>query len=258
MWHVVRLPRGVADVIGLRRASWWAVLLTLAGVVVFVRLGVWQLDRANYKEDLLHRFATTATAPLVPFDSVEQGVSEGSYPHVRVHGHFLQGRDYLLDDQMHANRLGVQVYAPFVVSGADRVLLVDLGFLARTRTRDLPHLPPLERGDIVLTGLYAKPPRPGLKLGGNRLPKQDGWPKLSIYLSLDEIGADLGRRFFPRVLLLDPDRSVVYMRQWVPDTMPPSRHRAYAFQWFTFAAAAIAIFVILHRRRRRKKRKPHE
>ncbi len=242
----------------LRKPSWWAVALMLAGVAIFVRLGVWQLHRADYKEQLLHLFATASTAPLVPFGTVAHGVSEHVYPHVGVRGHFLQGRDYLLDDQIHANRLGVQVYAPFVVSGSDRVLLVDLGFLPRTRAHELPHLPPLKQGEVVIEGLYAKPPRAGLKLGGNRLPDQHGWPKLSIYINLEQIGVDLGRRLFPRVLLIDPDPHSIYVRQWVPDTMPPSRHRAYAFQWFTFAAAAIAIFVILHRRRPGKRRKTHE
>lgn len=258
MWHVVRPFRGATGVMRLRRPSWWAVALTLAGVAVFVRLGIWQLHRADYKEQLLHLFATSSSAPLVPFDKVAQGVSGHSYPHVSVHGHFIQGRDYLLDDKTHANRLGVDVYAPFAVAGTGRVLLVNLGFLPRTRTNDLPHLPPLEHGDTVIEGLYAKPPRPGLKLGGNQLPKQHAWPKLSIYIDLDQIGADLGRRLFPRVLLIDPDPATIYVRQWVPDTMPPSRHRAYAFQWFSFAAAAVAIFVILHRRRPKKKRQSHE
>jgi cytochrome oxidase assembly protein ShyY1 len=31
--------------------------------------------------------------------------------------------------------------------------------------------------------------------------------------------------------------------------MPPARHRAYALQWFTFAAAAIVMFFVLHRAR---------
>jgi surfeit locus 1 family protein len=35
--------------------------------------------------------------------------------------------------------------------------------------------------------------------------------------------------------------------------MPPARHRAYAFQWFTFAAAAVVMFVVLHRKRRNPK-----
>ncbi|HET7299406.1 MAG TPA: SURF1 family protein [Oleiagrimonas sp.] len=258
MRHVVRGRGGAGGVMRFRRPTWWAVALTLAGVAIFVRLGVWQLHRADYKEHLLHLFATAATAPLVPFGTVEHGVSDNVYPHVGVRGRFVPDRYYLLDDKTHANRVGVEVYAPFKVHGSARWLLVDLGFLPRTRNNDLPHLPPLKSGEVTVTGLYARPPREGLKLGGNQLPKQAHWPKLSIYIDLGQIGTDLGRTLFPRVLLMDADPATVYVRQWVPDTMPPSRHRAYAFQWFTFAAAAIAIFLILHRRRPRKKRQPHE
>lgn len=242
----------------LRKPSWWAVLLAVVGIAVFVRLGIWQLHRADYKEQLIHLFASSASQPLVPFASVAEHVADNSYPHVSVRGHFVQGREYMLDDQIHANRQGVEVYAPFAVSDADRLLLVDLGFLPRTRTQALPHLPPLKSGDIELKGLYAKPPPSGLQLGGNRLPVQHSWPKLSIYVNLAQIGADLGQPLYPRVLLTDPSPDAVYLRHWVPDTMPPARHRAYAFQWFTFAAAVIAIFFILNRRRPGKRRKRHE
>ncbi len=258
-WILSRCRRGAGGMMRLRRPSWWAVALTLAGVAIFVRLGIWQLHRADYKEGLLHTFASAATAPLLPFDQVEHGVADDVYPHVRVRGRFVPDRFYLLDNRTHANRLGVEVYAPFEVRGSTRWLLVDLGFLPRTRTDQLPHLPPLDDGEIVLDGLYAKPPREGLKLGGNRLPQQSRWPKTSIYIDLGQVGADLGRRLFPRVLLVDPDPSTVYVRQWVPDTMPPARHRAYAFQWFTFAAAAIAIFVVMHRRHpERTRKKSHD
>ncbi|HEX7341875.1 MAG TPA: SURF1 family protein [Rhodanobacteraceae bacterium] len=258
MRQVVRARVGARGMMGMRKPAWWAVLVTVIGVLIFVRLGIWQLHRAVYKEQLMHLFATSSMQPVVPFAKVEPGVADHDYPHVSVRGHFIQGHEYLLDDQTHANRLGVQVYAPFVVDGADRVLLVDLGFLPRTRTDALPDLPPVKAGELDLEGLYAKPPRAGLKLGGNRLPKEQHWPKLVIYISLGQIGVDLEQRMFPRVLLLDPDPDVAYVRQWVPDTMPPARHRAYAFQWFTFAAAAIAIFVILNRRKPRKKRRNHE
>ena len=32
-------------------------------------------------------------------------------------------------------------------------------------------------------------------------------------------------------------------------SMPPARHRAYAFQWFAFAVAAVVILLVLHRKR---------
>lgn len=241
----------------LRRPSWFAVLVTLAGVALFVRLGVWQLDRADYKEHLLQVFANAASAPRVTFDKVEHGVPDDSYPHVGVRGHFVHDRYYLLDDRTRAGRVGVEVYAPFAVAGTGRRLLVDLGFLPRARNNELPHLPPLVKGDTEIRGLYAKAPRPGLKLGGDSLPSQHDWPKLGIYIDLDEISRDLGHPMFPRVLLIDPDPGTTYLRQWVPDTMPPSRHRGYAFQWFSFAVAAVVIFLIMHRRRP-DKRDPHE
>ncbi len=241
----------------LRRPSWFSVLLTLAAIVLFACLGIWQLHRATYKEHLLALFSDAAAAPLTPFAQVEHGVADGSYPHVAVRGHFVQDRYYMLDDRTHASRVGVEVYAPFAVAGTGRRLLVDMGFLPRARNNALPDLPPLAAGDIELHGLYARPPQPGLKLGGNALPGQGDWPKLAIYLDLDEVGRDLGHPLFPRVLLLDPDPSTTYIRQWAPTTMPPSRHRGYAFQWFSFAVAALVLFFVLHRRRP-DKRDPHE
>jgi cytochrome oxidase assembly protein ShyY1 len=54
------------------------------------------------------------------------------------------------------------------------------------------------------------------------------------------------------VLALDADPAAVYQREHPCDvtSMPPARHRAYAFQWFSFAVAVLAIFLVLHRKRR--------
>lgn len=258
MRRIVRLAFGGGGVIGMRRPKWWAVALTVVGVLIFVRLGVWQLDRAAYKEQLKHLFETAAAAPLVSFDTVRHGVSDKNYPHVEVHGHFLQDHEYMLDDKIHANRRGVEVYAPFRVAQSSRLLLVDLGFLPRAFNGELPQLPALRTGPIAIKGLYATPPRPGLKMGGNRLPDQKAWPKTTIYIDLAQIGQDLGRDMFPRVLLIDPNPHAAYVRQWEPDTMPPMRHRAYALQWFTFAVAAIVIFVVMNRKKPKKKNDEHD
>lgn len=232
----------------LRRPSWFAVALTVAGMAFFIVLGVWQLNRASEKVQLLRRFATASSAPLQAFATVRGGVADEHYPHIEAHGRFLADRDYVLDDQMHADRIGVQVYAPFHALHDDRLLLVDLGFVPREGgDQRVPQLPPLPAAPITLHGLYAPPPRAGLKLGGDALPAQSAWPKTSIYLDLHNIGKDLHASIYPRVLLLDPDPATPYIRQWVPATMPPSRHRGYAVQWFTFALAALAIFVIMHR-----------
>jgi cytochrome oxidase assembly protein ShyY1 len=238
----------------LRRPTWFAVALTVAGVLLFVRLGVWQLDRANQKDELLRLYAASTSAPLEPFAAVEDAPPQGRYPRVAVEGEFVADRYYLLDDQVHAGQVGVHVYAPFRPHGRDSLLLVDLGFLPKQGGGSAtPPLPPLPTGERTVRGLYVPSPGVGVRMGGNALTGQRAWPKLAIYIDLKQIGDDLGTALYPRVLLIDPDPASIYTRDWTPGFMPPARHRAYAFQWFTFALAAVVIFLILHRRRRPKR-----
>ena len=234
-----------------RRPSVFAVLLTLFGVAVFCALGVWQLRRAAYKENVLARFHDAASAPLASLADARTDRAPDAYPHIKVSGTLEGDRVYLLDDQMRAGRLGVMVFVPFKPAGSARLLLVNLGFLARMGpdTTTLPDIPPIP-DRATLTGIYAPPPLPGLKLGGNPLPREKTWPKLVTFVDLRQIGADLGTAVYPHVLLTDPDPHSAYIRSWTANVMPPARHRAYALQWFCFAVAAVVMFFVLHRVKR--------
>ncbi|MBE1160237.1 SURF1 family protein [Dyella acidiphila] len=236
----------------LRRPAWWAVLLTLAAVLVFARLGIWQLHRADYKEALLRRYAAAAGRPAQDFAAVTANPVEDGYPRVRVNGHYLADRLYLLDNPKHDEMGGVEVYAPFQPEHANQLLLVDLGFLPGNGSGKAPQLPPLPDAALTLQGLYQPPPGHGFEMGGDALVRQAQWPKTSIYLDLPQVAADLHATLYPRVLVLDADPAAIYVRVHTLDlsSMPPARHRAYAFQWFAFALAAVVLFVVLHRKRR--------
>ncbi|MET0618441.1 MAG: SURF1 family protein [Luteibacter sp.] len=236
----------------LRRPTWFAVALTVVGVLAFVRLGMWQLDRADEKDDLLRRYATSAAAAVEDFGSIADMPPADRYPRLAVRGVYVPGHYYLLDDQTHAGQVGVHVYAPFSPHGRTPYLLVDLGFLPKEAGGN-PRLPPLPAGETTVRGLYVPSPSVGVRMGGDRLPEQHGAEKTMVYVDLKEIGNDLGRSLYPRVLLPDPDPASIYARDWTPGFMPPARHRAYAFQWFTFALAAVVIFILLHRKRRPKR-----
>jgi surfeit locus 1 family protein len=233
------------------RPSWFALALTVLGVIAFVRLGVWQLDRAIQKEQLMAAFNAAPQALPTDFASVRDTTNDARdmqyYPHVRIVGRYLAERGYLLDEQMHKGRLGVHAIGVFVGNGESRLLLVDRGWIAWNHAPDTtPALPPLPGAEVALTGIYAAYPGGGLRVGGNALPVQTAWPKLTLYLDPAPIAADLGRLLLPRMLLLDPAPDSGFVREWTPNVTPPARHRAYAFQWFAFAVAALVIFVALH------------
>jgi cytochrome oxidase assembly protein ShyY1 len=155
----------------------------------------------------------------------------------------------------------VEVFAPFAIRGQPLLLLVDLGFLPGNGTRQVPQLPPLPTTEISLQGLYVPPPPVGFEMGGDALTRQTRWPKESIFLDPAEVARDLGRPLYPRMLALDADPAAIYVRVHTLDlsAMPPARHRAYAFQWFSFALAAVVILLVLHRKRKpRKSRYPND
>jgi cytochrome oxidase assembly protein ShyY1 len=233
-----------------QRPSAFAIGLTLVGAALFVRLGFWQLERARQAQRLLDAFAAAASAPVEAFASVAAAPPEQRYPHVRVHGRFVDGRSYLRDEQLRNERLGVEAYGVFAVDGQSALLLVDRGWRAWAHASgSAPDVPPSPKGDVELTGTYAPFPGNGLRVGGNRLATQSTWPKLTLAIDRDEIAADLKQPLLPRVLLLDADAASGFERQWTPAVMPPARHEAYAFQWFAFALAALVLFVVRHRRK---------
>jgi cytochrome oxidase assembly protein ShyY1 len=237
----------------LRRPPWWALLLTVVGAALFVYLGVWQLHRADYKEALLRRYATSVSAAAQDFAGVAVRPPTDSFPRVRARGRYLLDRIYLLDNPHHDHRGGVEVFAPFAVEGETSLLLVDVGFLHPGANGTTPALPALPKEETTLQGLYVPPPPVGFEMGGNALARQTHWPKESIFLDPTELAADLGRPLFPRVLALDADPVSGYIRQHSLElSMTPARHRAYAFQWFSFALAAVAILLVLNRDKRRR------
>lgn len=235
----------------LRRPSWFALLLTVAGALLFIRLGVWQLHRADEKEQILRRYAAAETAPPRAFAAVALQPPADAFARVNVQGEYLGDRLYLLDNPRHDRQGGVEVYAPLRLRGDDRLLLVDLGFLPGNGTDQSPQVPPLPTGMQSLHGLYLPPPGVGFEMGGNALLRQPHWPKTTVYLDMAQVSADLGRSLYPHVLALDADPGAIYVRQHTLDfsAMPPARHRAYAFQWFTFAVVAVVMLLVLHRRR---------
>lgn len=54
------------------------------------------------------------------------------------------------------------------------------------------------------------------------------------------------------MILLDAEAGSGFMREWMPQIIPPERHLGYAVQWFGFLLTTLVIFIVLHWRRDNK------
>lgn len=241
-----------------RRLLLWA--LSLAIIAGFVRLGIWQVDRAHYKERLLAQSrqivsdrkpdalyaATDAPAPATEADAYEWTLGSG---------HFLPLPAVRLDNQVRNGVPGIRIYRVFQPDGARRAILVELGWRALPSHIDIP-AEPAPPAITQLRGLLAPPPVGGLKLGPETIvPRPDG-SLLLLRVNPDKIADALKLKngLAPRVLILDPTLRVGYKRDLkiLSGTLPPEAHRAYAVQWFGLAIALAVVSIVVDRHKSRR------
>ena len=228
------------------RPAWPATVVTLFGVVLFARLGMWQLHRAEEKQALLAQYATGqhSTVDLTPVSAP----TLPRYQQVRVRGHYDPAHQVLLDNMPWQNgRPGYRVVTPLALEQGGWVL-VDRGWVPIGATRaDIPDTA-VSADARELTGRFTTMPRAGISLGTGDTGAADAWPKVLTFPQHDTLERVLGRRLVDGLVLLDPDQPDGYQRAWqqqVQTTFGPSRHIAYAVQWFAFAAAAVVIYVVV-------------
>jgi surfeit locus 1 family protein len=229
------------------RPSFTLSLILITLCALFLRLGLWQLERKAEKEILFERFA------MAPSLGLEQALAdEREFAHVEAFGHYDATRHLLLDNRIWNGRAGVHVLTPFQLSDG-RWLLVNRGWLPLPPDRSsLPDVP-TKPAQLTIRGRLAAPPAVGPVLGDADVLVSDRWPQLVTYFDLASASAALGTTLQSWIVQLDADDPSGFEdRQWSPAVMEPAVHGAYAFQWMALATAALVIWVLLGLRRGRQ------
>jgi surfeit locus 1 family protein len=237
--------------IGLRsrelRASWWMALLTLAGVLLFVQLGRWQLHRAAEKRVLQAAF--DAGALQISDLGARALAAVPRYQQVRFRGHYEPEHQFLLDNMTDEGRIGYQVLSPFRLED-QRLVLVNRGWvpLPEGSRRTLPDIA-VDAGQVrQLVGRVDELPVTGIAVG--RAPPEAGasWPKRTSFPATADLSAALAEPIESRQILLGAAEPDGFVRHWKSASaqFPALRHIGYAIQWWGFAALALVLFIILN------------
>ena len=219
-------------------------------IAAFSWLGAWQLDRAGEKERRNGTFVSrTSDAPILLNERLSVMPSEFDpewwrYRRVEVTGETLAARQYLLDNRTRNGVAGYHVYVPMLVTGLERLVLVNRGWTEAGPSRE--HRPDvsLDPSELVVSGIVDHP-RQTLLLGDDGY-AQSTWPKVVQRIDIDKTARDLGRRVLPFVILMDAALPHGFVREWTPYLgIGPARHRGYAFQWFALAAAVAVVWIVV-------------
>lgn len=215
-----------------------------------LRLGVWQLDRAQEKRDIISQLESKVEAPPVSLtEALQQEAPDMTA--ITTTGKPIPEIHLVTDNQPRNGRLGYEVFALWDSPEFDRPIMVSRGWLPRKDFyQKVPEIPQFTASKLEGTLYYSK--------GDNPIVADNAvWQEFDgIWLigqfdfqTLAEKVKQMGYDSAPFIIRLKPDDESGFVRQWASVASPPEKHIAYAIQWFAMAFVLIILFIILNLKR---------
>src|SRR5918999_6369661 len=159
-------------------------LIGLLSVLLFTRLGFWQLERAQQKQALRATVQSRTELPPLVLHDLLFNHKELRFRKVLARGTFDPEQQILLDNRTYQGRAGYHVVTPLRLSASGIRVLVNRGWVELGRSRaGLPVGPP-PQGEVAIHGIIEIPSIPPNIFGMLSQPGP-AWGNRWPYLDLD-------------------------------------------------------------------------
>lgn len=229
----------------------WLTLITIIGLTLFINLGIWQLNRAEQKQQRLDLFEQNSVLParLITGENDFEDITNVMYRKVAVRGSYDRKFLFALDNQQESGKIGFHIYTPFRLKNSESVILVNRGWVPlENHKRSLPNIE-TDNALVLLKGMAYILSEPPLKLGDTSI--KTGAREIVQYIDLNKLATDLNIKLLPFVLLLDKDDETGFVRNWKIVAAPPEKSTSYAMQWFSFAVLLSGLYIGLNLKRKK-------
>ena len=229
----------------MRRFPW---ILTIASVVAFailITLGLWQVQRLQWKQGLITDSEAAASRPPAPVAEVLRGEAP-EFRQVVLECPGLATAPYVELQSIHEGRPGVRLISACRPSGSSQTLLVDRGFIEDT----VSARPPVSASGapFPLLAQVRATPAPGpmaLAAEGRRFFARDN---AAMARALGVEGPTSPWTLFA---LTSSNPEWLALKPSAPPAAFANNHLGYAITWFGLALALAGVYIALLRRRLR-------
>jgi len=227
------------------RPTFWPTVFTIPAVLLMLGLGVWQLERLQWKTAIIAERTQRTSAAPIPLPGPEADVAGLEYDRVQVQGTYLHDKEIYLGARSLNGNAGYHLVTPFRLKDG-RILFVDRGWIPLDRKDPAKRAAGQVPGLVALDGV--------IRLRGTQnwlVP--DNRPDLDFFFFAD----------LPAMAkLMDlPQAETRFFLEAGPAANPggypiggqtridlPNDHLQYAITWFSLAGALLVIYFIYHRR----------
>jgi len=228
------------------RPALWPTLISLPIFVLSLGLGLWQMERREWKREILDRIAVNQAATPLPFDELLRGDPlRHEYGRVRVAGTFLHDHEFYLGARSLRNKVGLQVVTPLRTDDG-RIILFDRGWIPQERKDPASRPQSQPDGKLELTGIVRRT-QERRQFAPENVPERNVWFHVDVPLMRRMAGGKPDPKLDSFFLEADATPN--------PGGLPvggqtrldiPNDHLQYAITWFLIALSLAGVYLAYH------------
>lgn len=222
----------------------WYLLLLVACVVTFIKLGLWQYNKAAYKQGIQDAYQASVKKGTQSFIKYLNNPEVLEFQNISFAGSFETQYQILIDNKVEQGRGGFHIVTPFKIKNTDQYILVNRGWIAGY-DGDHQKVPEFDTPaeEMRIEGMVWIPTDKIFTLEKESEIKPNVWKLVWQNLDMKKYHSVAPISVLDVIVKLAPNQKGGFVRNW---QLPPSKiatNLSYAYQWFGFAFAAIAIFL---------------
>jgi surfeit locus 1 family protein len=226
-------------------------LMVLILLPVLLRLGFWQLARADQKRAILAAQSAKLALPPKIIDRQFTDTENLEFRRLEISGTFLNQYQIFIDNKVHQGEVGYDVVTPLQIKNSKQFVLVNRGWVPQGESRAVLPVIDTPAKEVSLVGIAKYHPKDVVSFGAaNRSNK--GWPAVVRWIDIKALQTETKLDLLPFLLLLDPKSQYGFVCEWTFVNMPPEKHVSYAVQWFGMAAVLLVIYLVVNLKRTTK------
>jgi len=231
------------------KPAFWPTVFTVPAVLLMLGLGVWQLERLQWKEALIAERSQRTTAAPIAIPASNTDVADLEYRHLAGHGEFLHDKEIFLGARSMNGNPGYHLITPFKLDDG-RVVLVDRGWIPLDRKTAGKRAEGNVSGPVNLDGVLRFNGRQTWFVPDNR-PDLNFffWVDLPAMAKLAGLPGTETRFYVEAGAAANPGGFPIGGQTQIN---LPNDHLQYAITWFSLAIALSVIYVLYHRQKDRE------
>ena len=226
----------------------WPTFFALPALIILLGLGTWQVQRLEWKNQLIHDFETRATADPIELPVVAIA-PEMEFRHLSLTGEFDHDRELFLTGRTYEGNAGFHIVTPFQLTDG-RIILINRGWVSESYRDPAKRAFTLVEGETTVAAILRFPAKKGYFVPENE-PDNGFWftlvpAQMVKHLAL---GDDAETDIYAAALRTSDKISLPIGAK--TETNLRNSHLGYAITWYGIACALIGVYAAFHHQRGR-------